>query len=874
MTLARPRVSFVLAAVATALLAAASTGIRGAEAQSGAAETPPPEPPAPVSAWKEVDRLLSEQKLSEAAKLLEGLESGARARKDDRELARVLIRKTQVGMALGGYETAVEALRAEAWPAEPLARAAVELYDAHALAQYLAAYGWEIAERERVVSGEKLDLKLWTRDQIAAEADRAFARVWALRDSLGGVPSADFEYLHPNDYPKGIRPTLRDAVAYLWAGRLADTSHWSPEESSETWKLDLAALSDGRGVEPTAERLGDAELHPLVKLSSILGDLERWHRGRAELGAALEARLERIGHLHGGVAADEDRAKLRASLERSLPEFRRESWWSMGMARLAAMTREGDGADDLVRARAFALEGERAYPGSPGAQTCRHERESIEAPSYSLQTMTFDAPGRRSMQVTHRNLARLHFRAFRLPSEPFGSQPMAWRGWNDEQIRPVLRRAPAASWTEELPATADYRDHRSFTTPPLTAHGGYLIVASAEPDFRSGGNRLEAIEMAISDLVVLRDPSFGQGSSNDVVRAVAGGTGRPIAGAEALVYRWEWEKRPELVERTTTDADGLARFRQLKNQSQGRGIAVVVRHGGDEAVWSQSWWWGRGQRPGETTAGTLLFTDRAIYRPGQKLFWKAVVWQGVPSSGRLRAAQQAVNVQLYDPNGEVVATADGTTNKLRHRLGRARDPDRTASRGLARRRRQRQRLDLGRGVQAADLRGRARGARGRAAPQPSGRARPARRATTSACRSPRGASPGASCARRCGSGAAGAPGGGPRRRRAPSPPARRHSTPTASSRSKFTPEADEREREGCACFRFTVEAEVTDDGGETRSGTRSVALGWVGVTPRGRRPAVPGRGAGSARRGELDGAPPRPRRRAARRRERAGGSSS
>ena len=47
---------------------------------------------------------------------------------------------------------------------------------------------------------------------------------------------------------------------------------------------------------------------------------------------------------------------------------------------------------------------------------------------------------------------------------------------------------------------------------------------------------------------------------------------------------------------------------------------------------------------------------------------------------------------------------------------------------------------------------------------------------------------------------------------------------------RFTAEADEREREGCACFRFTVEAEVIDEGGETRSGTRSVALGWVGVT--------------------------------------------
>src|SRR5690606_10420624 len=47
---------------------------------------------------------------------------------------------------------------------------------------------------------------------------------------------------------------------------------------------------------------------------------------------------------------------------------------------------------------------------------------------------------------------------------------------------------------------------------------------------------------------------------------------------------------------------------------------------------------------------------------------------------------------------------------------------------------------------------------------------------------------------------------------------------------RFTPEADERERDACGCYRFTVEAELTDEGGETRSASRSIAVGWVGVT--------------------------------------------
>ena len=41
---------------------------------------------------------------------------------------------------------------------------------------------------------------------------------------------------------------------------------------------------------------------------------------------------------------------------------------------------------------------------------------------------------------------------------------------------------------------------------------------------------------------------------------------------------------------------------------------------------------------------------------------------------------------------------------------------------------------------------------------------------------------------------------------------------------RYTPEADERERDACGCYRFTVEAEITDEGGETRSAARSIAM--------------------------------------------------
>lgn len=826
----RPPTRLVRLAVAVGAVTALTAGALALAGRQAAADPPPPEdPPAARADWREVDRLLSEQKLSEAAKILERLEAAARERGDDPDLARILVRQTQVGLALGGYETAVETLRAKTWPEAPLARSTVELYDAHALLAYLGAYGWEIRQREKVVSGEALDLKLWTADQIVAEADRAFARVWARREALGELAPNALAELRPNDYPEGIRPTLRDAVAYLWAERLADGSHWSPEESAELWKLDRDALAEGRTVEPTPERLSDPDLHPLVKLAALLGDLERWHRARRQSGAALEARLERYRHLLDAYTEPEDREALAAALERSLAEFRSDPWWSMGMALLAEITDESEAPGAAIRARELALEGERAYPRSPGAEHCRVVREQIEAPDYQLQAMTLDAADRRSIEITHRNLAALHLRAYRLPDERFDAKPVTWGGWNDERIRDVLRGNAAASWKVDLPATADYRDHRTFTRPPLAGRGRYLVVASADPGFRRDHNLLQAVELRLSDLVVLRDPSFGHAPGADAIRVVSGATGAPIAGAEATLYRWQWEQKPVRVETRTTDADGLARF-ELPPGGDGRGIAVVVRHGGDESVWSQGYWWRPTSPPG-SSSGALVFTDRAIYRPGQKLLWKILAYEGEAAKGSFRAVGGRGHiVELLDPNGEVVATGDAKTNDFGTAAGELEIPTgrllgnwtlRTSANGstsISVEEYKRPTFEVSLEAPAGEPRlnrplevpGEARYYFG--LPVASGKV------SWRVVRAPmwEWARHGWFW-------------------RPPAPP-RTIASGSAEVDAegkfavRFTPEADERERDACGCYRFTVETELTDEGGETRSASRSIAVGWVGVT--------------------------------------------
>src|SRR3990170_5173653 len=126
---------------------------------------PPKTGEAKMSDWSAIDRLVSEQKLEEAAAAAENLLAAAKQRGDEAEWTKALIRWVGLRSALHGPETTVRFLMDQPWPQRPLYRAVLDLYYAQSLIGYAQAYSWEVNQRERVASDGPVDLKAWTRDQ-------------------------------------------------------------------------------------------------------------------------------------------------------------------------------------------------------------------------------------------------------------------------------------------------------------------------------------------------------------------------------------------------------------------------------------------------------------------------------------------------------------------------------------------------------------------------------------------------------------------------------------------------------------------------------------------------------------------------------------
>jgi uncharacterized protein YfaS (alpha-2-macroglobulin family) len=625
-----------------------------------AAPVPPPGDP-----WATVDRLIDEQKLEQAAARIEALRAAAERRGDDAGWARALVRAAEVRGALGGFETAVRQLREARWPSAPLAHTELELYYAHALRAYAAAHSWEIGHRERVVTDGKLDLAHWTREQIVAAATASFRAAWSNREALGARPVVALaDILQPNNYPPAVRGTLRDAMAYLYVDFLADTSLWTPDETNDVYRLDLPRLlamdrPAPAGPAPAAHSApAAARVHPLAQLVEVLADLEAWHAAAGRRAAALEARLERVRRLHAAFLTPADRERIRASLAARLARERDISWWAEGQAVLADMVRQADHPQALADAHAAALAGERAYPGSHGARDCHRIVVEIELPEFRVEAMASDAPGRRSIAINHQNLQRLYLRAYavdvarrleRGANDPFPDQ--------DQERALLAAGRPAASWTVELPPTPDFRQHRTYSVPPIAAPGAYVVLASARASFAEARNQVVAVPMVLGDLVLLADPETGRPTR---LRVLSGAAGEPVPGVAIRVFRRNWREGSGLAATLTTDAAGVAQFAPPRDETTGwRSYLALARRGSDLAFLEL----GQPAEAPPSRPAALFFTDRSIYRPGQTVRWKVLAYGGDRAAGRLALEpHRSLTVKLVDPNRQQVASTTAATN--------------------------------------------------------------------------------------------------------------------------------------------------------------------------------------------------------------------
>ncbi|MFN3874485.1 MAG: MG2 domain-containing protein [Flavobacteriales bacterium] len=512
---------------------------------------------------------------------------------------------------------------------------------------------WRILERtETDASFDAADPETWSQGRFMERILRESSASLEPYDTLRRMPVGELGgLLHGDPRARYLRPSVFDVLAHR---ALALYSNSEARLSQPSWRFTLDQpwhfnLFEPFIFRPLAHR--DSTAHEFLALR-LYQRLERASINRDSLDAYVDIALQRLAYVRERSNLPEKDSLYLGSLEllRSrLPEDPSEAEVMVAIARWHEdQSRKYDrlGGEawkwEKRTARALCEEAIAKWPDSFGARNARAMIARLTQPSIALQAEQAVPADRPFLfALTYANAAQVALRV--VPAND------AERAGLTEPVEDwLLRQKPLREWLAQLPDDGDLNSHVAELPVEGLPYGRYALMATSRQTFDKGG-AFAWCAFQVTDMAMV---SRREGSKVAIL-VLDRGTGKPKAGVKATARADRYETgalRSDAVATAVTEADGTASV----VLPESIGTYHWLLESGADRLQAGSRWFGRGYDGGdEEEMRSFLFTDRAIYRPGQELFFKGIAVQGKGREQRVKPDFETT-VFLYDANDEEV----------------------------------------------------------------------------------------------------------------------------------------------------------------------------------------------------------------------------
>lgn len=541
---------------------------------------------------------------------------------------------------------------------------------AETLYSYYRNNRWTINERTRLEEATTEDFRFWSENIFDEQATALYLRSVENAGELKEQPVAEWEeileekewsYVYTEkkagdkakrskddrlEKGRELRPTLYDLIAH----RAIDFFRDQPD-------VFLRKFSGDADVKTKKE-----------KASGLLRELVDFHKEKGNADAQLYNALEILKTDKEGYDTASYINELK-KLSRTYPKA-----WYTGevLLELARFYREQAGreAKDNFNAKkvwydkvlTLASKIEENYAKTHAAGEAARLRQGILAGDFSIQVETYIASGQYNpLSVTHKNLDRIYFKVLKFTPElndffqnPVNEIRYAKEADKQKILDGLLRKYPEEkTFNLSLKTVDDYQNHTTTAALESLPAGSYIVLASNHPDFEVES---EAFILK-SELVNVTDYSIvGNGEELLVTDRK---DGHPKADKTVEVYERD-HKRLRLAKSLKTDVAGKANT----NFGKQRYHRYYYRIKGEDVFYDQYSYRGYTDYERKSTYHTRFFTDRSIYRPGQTVYFKAVHYEQYPDEKRKVIENAELGIELSDPNNNSAGKLELTTNQF------------------------------------------------------------------------------------------------------------------------------------------------------------------------------------------------------------------
>jgi hypothetical protein len=310
------------------------------------------------------------------------------------------------------------------------------------------------------------------------------------------------------------------------------------------------------------------------------------------------------------------------------------------------------------------IEAIKKYPGSTGAQNCTHLLNRIEGGQLDIILEKAVSPGKPfPALVQYRNLDKIYLKVVETNREEIEKKKHLRQ---NEMVDYFIKKEAVHRWETALPDDGDFQSHSAEIKLDPLETGEYALLVSNSSEFDFERFAVAYSFFTVSNIAYVHRQGNVNGNRLEFY-LLHRESGHPLPNAAAQTWYREYNR----ATRSYVQKKG-PHFQADQNGFFSIGHSPARSHfhleftNGTDRLYThrQFYLYGPHNRPIQRTR-SFFFTDRAIYRPGQTLYFKGIMLQVDHEDGENTRIlpNYSTTVVLYDVNHQKISQLCLTTNE-------------------------------------------------------------------------------------------------------------------------------------------------------------------------------------------------------------------
>ncbi|MEM9718397.1 MAG: MG2 domain-containing protein, partial [Bacteroidota bacterium] len=615
--------------------------------------------------WEEVETYELEGKLKDASEITDKILKRAESSDQPAHLVKAFIYQSKFALLLEeeAQQQVISEIRRHIEKNEFPTNALLQSVYAGFLEQYLNENQYRIRNRTETLAREISDNhETWDINTLVANIGDLFLASLSNEKRLQAIPIENFEILLTKSGTSSkFRPTLYDFLAHRALDFFQiDRPYVSrPKERFLLNSPMLFAMTD-TFVSARFPSIDSVFSHH--KAISLYQKLEAFHQN-SDTVAYVDILLQRLNFMKDyAILPNKDSLyyEVLKALQTDYAQHETSAVIAYELANFLYLASQKKGAEFNSKLQAkregaytICVQAIERYPTSDGGLLCEILKNAIDEKKLGIETernILADKPF--LAKVDFQNVDSLFLSLYKIPYTYFKD---TYHYLKDSLTHQVLQaHQPIASKLVSLPQQARFYEYSTEIDLPPLSKGHYMLVASSKEKVSDLKEIYTSDELHVTDIALL----FSQTDKHLTLKFLSRGQGSPIPNLDVTITDEE-----KLISSGQTNS--LGDYRVKRHKRERNYLRIVGTLEGDTLLHSSYTLYpadNRTDKDEEHQSKMYLFTDRSIYRPGQTVYFKGILAE--KKNGKQRVVPNTyVSITVEDANVEDIKIFRLRTNR-------------------------------------------------------------------------------------------------------------------------------------------------------------------------------------------------------------------